>query len=462
MLLSLIYKEIVHNVLSLRFMVTFVLFFVLTMVSVYTMTTDYHRKRAVHDASVSLHRDAITNIAGTEDEDQKFHNLLYGGGGIYGDRAPLPLGVFVNGLEHDLPSQVNVSLWQTRKVQEDRYENPLLRLFATPDYAYVVNIVISLLALLFVFDSICGEKEQGTLKLLLANSVPRDLVLLGKWVGGYLSLAVPLLASLFAAVIYVILIGSVPMSTEFLSRLGWVVAVSLLYVSVFFALGMMISTATHKASTALLVSLFVWVCWILVVPNLAAVAAKFISPVPTPQKVQSEKVAIDRETQIRRDRIEQSNLGYGKRTQQLIEKIEQDAQDRKERIDQFYEDKLRGQIDWSQNLSRLSPSASFVYAATDLAGTGVSLYSSFRTGSQRFSQEFNDWAQDWDDRFHEHDEVYPEEGWLSPETLPALQIVAQRLDDTVSLALTDMLLLLVYNALFFMLSYAFFLRYDVT
>ena len=31
MLLSLIYKEIVNNVLSLRFMVTFVLFFVLTM-----------------------------------------------------------------------------------------------------------------------------------------------------------------------------------------------------------------------------------------------------------------------------------------------------------------------------------------------------------------------------------------------------------------------------------------------
>lgn len=68
-----------------------------------------------------------------------------------------------------MPTQVNVSLWQTRKVQEDRYENPLLRLFTTPDYAYIINIVISLLAMLFVFDSICGEKEQGTLKLLLAN-----------------------------------------------------------------------------------------------------------------------------------------------------------------------------------------------------------------------------------------------------------------------------------------------------
>lgn len=462
MLLSLIYKEIVHNVLSLRFMVTFVLFFVLTMISVYTMTTDYQRTRDIHDASVSLHRDVITAMAGQEDEDEQFHGLLYGGGGIYGDRAPQPLSVFVKGLEKDLPVQVNVSLWQARKVQEDRYENPLLRLFSTPDYAYIINIVISLLALLFAFDSICGEKEQGTLKLLLANSVPRDLVLLGKWIGGYLSLAVPLLASIFGAVIYVVLIGSVPTTGEFFARLGWVVFVSMVYVSVFFALGMMISTATHKASTALLVSLFVWVCWILVVPNLAAVAAKFISPVPTPQKVESEKAAIDRETDIRRERIWQSNLGYGKRTEQLVEKLEKDAEDRKERINKFYEDKLRGQIDWSKNLSRLSPSASFVYAATDLAGTGVNLFHSFRTGYQRFSDEFSEWANAWDDKYHENDDSYPEENWLSPGTLPALQIVGQRLDDTVSLALTDILLLLVFNALFFMLSYAFFLRYDVT
>lgn len=462
MLLSLIYKEIVNNVLSLRFMVTFVLFFVLTLASVYTMASDYERTRTIHEASVSQHRDVITDIAGAEDEDNRFHELLYGGGGIYGDRAPAPLSVFVKGLERSLPSQVNVSLWQSRKVQEDRYENPLLRLFATPDYAYIINIVISLLALLFVFDAICGEKEKGTLKLLLANSVPRDLVLLGKWIGGFASLAVPLLVSLFSAVLYLVLIGSVPLENEFIARLGWVVAVSLMYVSVFFALGMMISTATHKASTALLVSLFVWVCWILVVPNLAAVAAKFLSPVPTPQKIESEKMAIDRESQIRRERVWATNLGYGKRAEQLIEQIDDDGEKRKERIDAFYEDKLREQIEWSRNLSRLSPSASYVYAATDLAGTGLGLYGAFRGSYQRFVEEFVEWGNEWDTKYHDNDDDYPEENWLSPDNLPSWKLVAPRLDDTVTMAMTDILLLLVFNVLFFMLAYAFFLRYDVT
>jgi len=56
-----------------------------------------------------------------------------------------------------------------------------------------VQIAMSLLALLFMFRSICGERESGTLKLMMANAVPRDIVLLGKWVGGYLGLILPFL-----------------------------------------------------------------------------------------------------------------------------------------------------------------------------------------------------------------------------------------------------------------------------
>ena len=42
------------------------------------------------------------------------------------------------------------------------------------------------------------------------------------------------------------------------------------------------------------------------------------------------------------------------------------------------------------------------------------------------------------------------------------KLIRQRLDDSLDAALMDILLLLVFNVLFFMLSYLFFLRYDVT
>ena len=49
--------------------------------------------------------------------------------------------------------------------------------------------------------------------------------------------------------------------------------------------------------------------------------------------------------------------------------------------------------------------------------------------------------------------------WIADSLLEGL---AERLDDAIEAALMDILLLLVFNVLFFMLSYLFFLRYDVT
>ena len=126
----------------------------------------------------------------------------------------------------------------------------MFSLFTTPDYGYIVNIVVSLLSLLFVFDSICGEKERGTLKLLLANSIPRDLVLLSKWIGGYLSLTVPFLVALLAGITYVYITGTIQLSGETLDRLLRIILVSLLYVSLFFTLGMMSSLRTTKCHGA--------------------------------------------------------------------------------------------------------------------------------------------------------------------------------------------------------------------
>ena len=97
-----------------------------------------------------------------------------------------------------VPTQVHTAQFNARTIDEQRYRNPVLALFDSPDLGYVVNIVVSLLALMFVFDAICGEKERGTLKIVLANAVPRDSIILGKWIGGFVSLTAPFLVSLAA------------------------------------------------------------------------------------------------------------------------------------------------------------------------------------------------------------------------------------------------------------------------
>ena len=141
------------------------------------------------------------------------------------------------------------------------------------------------------------------------------------------------------------------------------------------------------------------------------------------------------------------------------DKIESEAEQDKQTLERFYQNKLRGQIQFAKTLSRLSPSASFAYSTSDMADTGIELYSRFVQGVQRFEREFGTWGGQWHQQYH-NDEL--RQDWFQIDAIPTLHMPAAHLDDTIDAVLTDILLLGVFNVLFFMLSYVFFLRSDVT
>jgi ABC-type transport system involved in multi-copper enzyme maturation permease subunit len=458
MLTLLIKKEIIGNILSSRFIVTFVLFFGLLLVSMFVLTNDYKMGIERYSASVSAHRDDLNAIKAIEDPQEQMRELVWNRG-TYSDRRPKDLSIFAKGLEDHTPAQVHTSRWISRQVNEEFYRNPLFALFATPDYAYIVNIVVSLLAILFVFDTVCGEKERGTLKLMLSNSVPRDSILVGKWIGGYLSLIVPFLVAVAVGLVYVRLSGVISSGGENLTRLLFMLLISLLYISLCFTLGLLISTLTHKTSTALIITLFVWVIWILVIPNLSPVIAKFVSPVPTLQKIRAEQQAVDREIEIRMRRVNQTMLGYGDEAEKIREELRQEGERRQSRLDDFYNDKVNGQIRISKTISRISPSASFKYAVTGLAETGTVLYDRFRSAYDRFQDEFREYADGLTER-RGQDEL--ERGWFNPDEVPRLRMFDETINDSINAVLVDILLMVVYNVLFFMGAFMVFLRYDVT
>ena len=70
-------------------------------------------------------------------------------------------------------------------------------------YRSISSVLLSLLAVVLGFDGICGERERGTLKQLLTNPIPRAHVVLGKLVGGVISLCVPLTSFLLCLLIVV-------------------------------------------------------------------------------------------------------------------------------------------------------------------------------------------------------------------------------------------------------------------
>jgi len=191
MLGTVILKEVLRHLLSLRFAVTFLLILFLGLVSVVLSVNTYERGREEYLARTRGYEHALTEIMGREKYWDKWQGLFWREG--KGEAVPPgPLSPLVQGLTPISPAAVNVTAGWSASVDRSASRNPLMGLYHTPDLVYILSVVVSLLAILFVFDGISGEKEDGTLRLTLSNAIPRHTILLGKWIGGFITLAAPL------------------------------------------------------------------------------------------------------------------------------------------------------------------------------------------------------------------------------------------------------------------------------
>jgi ABC-2 type transport system permease protein len=121
-----------------------------------------------------------------------------------------------------------------------------------------VGIVAPLLGLAFAFDAVNGERSEGTLPRLLAQPIYRDDVINGKFAAGMAVIALVLVSVIvFIAGFGMLRLGIVPHATEVLRLVSWVI-VTILYVALWLAFGLLLSVVVRRAATAALIGFGVW------------------------------------------------------------------------------------------------------------------------------------------------------------------------------------------------------------
>jgi ABC-2 type transport system permease protein len=121
-----------------------------------------------------------------------------------------------------------------------------------------IAIAAPLLGVAFGFDAVNGERHQGTLPRLLSQPIHRDDVINGKFAGGLLAITIALVVVLAVISGFGMLrLGILPKPDEIVRLFAWL-GVTVLYVALWLAFGMLLSVVIRRAATSALVGFGVW------------------------------------------------------------------------------------------------------------------------------------------------------------------------------------------------------------
>jgi len=411
-------KEIISNLLSYKFFIVILLTILLISTSFFIMHKDY--KERLSD----------------------YHIIKPGSDEPIAVIPPNPLSIFSKGLEENMTRSFEISVISITARSGQKSGNLLFSFFSVPDFLYIVKVVLSLVALLFGFDQVSRERERGTLKLIFANPISRAKVLFGKWMGNFLCVSVPFLLVTLIGIGIFNLDTDIRFSSGNLIRMAVIIFISLVYIAFFLSLGIFISALTKKAATSVVILLFVWALVVFVMPNLGTLLARQFVDVPS-VKALSEK----RQQTWTREVL----LGIADRKtgisswEDRYKTIYSDM----DKLEEDYRNKFNRLVRLSKDINRISPVASFIYAVTEIAGTGIGEESNLKRAVVSYKNSiFSDVISA--NLQHEKKEY--------PAFIYHRRSLSRVFADG---ALFDAAWMIFFNVIFFVLSYFIFVKYDV-
>ena len=244
MLKFIVIKEIQEHIKGYKFIIVFVSCIILLGFNQLVMYQNYKSKLS------------DSNLKFPSSEEQPFQ------------RVADPLSIYVAGTNKLLDRVFRFDQNSSTLIELHMLNIDIFRqYFPLIDYNYLVRVILSFLAMVVGFDAFCVEKQQGTLKLILSNSVNRGVLVWGKILGNFLILILPLI---FTSILYYIILSfrtNVNFSQSDNIRLLLMMLVSIIYLSIFLIISIAVSASSNTIPISIIKNFIIWVFLIFIVSN---------------------------------------------------------------------------------------------------------------------------------------------------------------------------------------------------
>lgn len=203
-------------------------------------------------------------------------------GTFYGRTAalpPAPLALLAVGQSDVAPYNLYISgktLALAHMKAAEELGNPQAYVTGRFDLAFALVVVLPLVLLALLFDVVSGERERGTLRLVLAQPVSPEVFV---WAKAGLRWALVVGVTWGACLAGLVLFGAEPRAA--LGPLALTLLAIALYAAAWATFAVWVATRGWGSTTNALVMAAAWVAAVVVIPGLIAFASKHLQPVPS-------------------------------------------------------------------------------------------------------------------------------------------------------------------------------------
>jgi ABC-type transport system involved in multi-copper enzyme maturation permease subunit len=380
MLKTIIKREILEYLKSAKFLIGLGITLALAAGSTVINVQDYKgRLQDYQSASQELKSD-------------RFYKRLY--------RPPQVLSTLIQGKDRKLGNSINFTYLNIPSTTSGymgeglSQHHRLVSGFAAVDFAFIVRVVLSLMVVFIAYNAVSEEKSSGTLKLILSNRVPRDQLLLGKFLGGWFVIMGSLAVATLVSLILILSHSFIAFASGDWSRLLVFMGLSALYLTVFYAISLFVSVLADKPSVSLMILLQAWIFLIVIYPNLGTIAAENLSRLPSQEQIAQQKAAAFQPYEAEQKKIQDAfgqavHSGSEVPKDVAVRNVELEAlrADLGHQVDEEYGRKLTAQTNLARAISVLSPTVLFDQAAERYGRTGMAEYERFMQEVYRYWQQ---------------------------------------------------------------------------
>ncbi|MXX37794.1 MAG: ABC transporter permease subunit [Gemmatimonadetes bacterium] len=396
MLTTIIKREFIAHIQSLWFSLALVLCVSLMVLNAIGLVhSTYQLERDTYIENVAQqHQTLRTNAAASLQM-----MLLKGPGLLY--KQPSELAFCAGFADNKLPDKVDAvaerySMWAKfdcsfywpwiLSFPEELEDVPLLSTFITIDWVFIVGVLLSLVALLFTHDAIVGEKESGTLKLVMANSLPFHTLLWGKFLGAMMVLIGVLLLGLTLNLLIVLVLADLSLNVAHAVRIAIMALISVVYLAGCTSLGLLLSAHSSSRQGSLTTVLFVWVSMVLLWPQMGkAIAELFyedIEEVNIYGPLREEAAEL-----VRKEAVAKGHLRDPVFLKEFSSLLQSERAHHQKLENALLRHRVQ-QVNLAQNIVRVSPMGAYQYALEAMAGTGLPRYRHFIDQARSYAQYF--------------------------------------------------------------------------